>query len=80
MACTVEQRAAARSVVDAALAYDGVVAAYALAPSEGPRPTWSLEIVCEEPMPVPLHELLAEAGFGVAHAAPRGDHLHVVAV
>ena len=80
MACTVEQRAEARSVVDAALEFDGVAAADALAPSQGPRPTWSLEIVCEEPMPVPLHELLAEHDYAVARAAPRGDHLHVVAV
>jgi len=79
MPCVVQRRAEAQEVADAAADCTGVDAAEAVLRTDGELTGWTVEIECAEPIPVELHQALEEQGFGVARAAPRGDHLHVIA-
>jgi len=78
MPCAVQRREAAQRVADAAADCRGVDAVDRVLRTEGALTGWTVEILCDEPMPTTLHEVFEEHDFGVARAAPRGQQLHVV--
>jgi hypothetical protein len=80
MACHVETRNQARAAIESLGTHPAVVATDLLAPGEGIHAGWTVEFVCDRPVPPAVQLTLASNGLAIRDVSTQGMPAHYVVI
>lgn len=78
MACQVERRNHARAAIEALGAHPAVVATDLVPPGEGIHVGWTVEFVCDRPVPPAVQLTLSSNGLALRDVSTQGMPAHYV--